>query len=112
MSLRIPSPEFDNAVAAVCHGLASDDQMQALNELLRTSSAARDEYLLRVELHSRLASESDLFATTASVRRATSLSTVPANGPNRSCGWIFLLPDITTGVRVTTRPRAARTSPG
>jgi len=66
VSLRFPSPEFDDAVAAVCHGLASDDQMQALNELLRTSSTARDEYLLRVELHSRLASEADLFAPKAS----------------------------------------------
>ena len=65
MNLRFPSPEFDDAVAAVCHGLASDEQMQSLNELLRTSSAAQDAYLFRVELHSRLASETDLFATTA-----------------------------------------------
>ena len=66
MNLHFPSPEFDDAVAAVCHGLASDEQMRALNELLRDSPAARDEYLLRVELHSRLASETDLFATAAS----------------------------------------------
>lgn len=66
MNLRFPSPEFDDAVAAVCHGLASDEQMRVLNELLRDSPAARDEYLMRVELHSRLASETDLFATTSS----------------------------------------------
>jgi hypothetical protein len=66
MNLRFQSPEFDDAVAAVCHGLASDEQMRALNNLLRDNPAAQDEYLLRVELHSRLASETDLFTTTAS----------------------------------------------
>ena len=61
MKLAFPSPEFDDAVAQVCHGSFSEDQARALNELLRTDPAARDEYLLRVELHSRLASEPDLF---------------------------------------------------
>lgn len=65
MSLGFPSPAFDDAVAAVCHDLASDEQMRALNELLRSSPAARDEYLVRLELHSRLASAPDLFASTA-----------------------------------------------
>jgi hypothetical protein len=65
VSLTFPSPEFDEAVAAVCHGLASDEPMRALNELLRADPAARDEYILRVELHSRLASDPDLFASTA-----------------------------------------------
>ncbi len=63
MNVRFPSLEYDDAVAAVCHGLAGDDQMRALNSLLRDNPAARDEYLFRVELHSRLASETDLFAT-------------------------------------------------
>jgi hypothetical protein len=36
-------------------------EMRALNELLRSDFSARDEYLLRVELHTRLASEPDLF---------------------------------------------------
>ena len=36
--------------------------MRAQNALLRTDSRARDEYLLRVELHARLASEPDLFS--------------------------------------------------
>jgi len=61
MKLAFASREFDEAVAAVCHGLASDEQARALNELLRSDAAARDEYILRVELHSRLASEPDLF---------------------------------------------------
>ncbi len=62
MTVPFPSREFDEAVAAVCHGSASDAQVQSLNELLRRDPAARDEYLLRVELHSRLASDPDLFA--------------------------------------------------
>lgn len=60
MKLTFPSREFDDAVAAVCHGTASEDQLQELHGLLRTEAAARDEYLLRVELHSWLASESEL----------------------------------------------------
>jgi ferric-dicitrate binding protein FerR (iron transport regulator) len=61
MKLTFPSTEFDDAVAAVCHGSLSDEQARALNELLRSHPAARDEYLLRVELHARLASDADLF---------------------------------------------------
>lgn len=63
MKLVFPSREFDEAVASVCHGSASDEQARALNELLRSHHAARDEYILRLELHSRLASEPDLFAS-------------------------------------------------
>ncbi len=62
MTLEFPSREFDDAVAALCHGVASDEQMAALHGLLRTDPAARDEYLLRVALHARLASDPDLFA--------------------------------------------------
>jgi hypothetical protein len=61
MTFTFPSPEFDDAVAAVCHGSATEAEMRALNELLRSNSSARDEYLMRVELHSRLASDPDLF---------------------------------------------------
>jgi ferric-dicitrate binding protein FerR (iron transport regulator) len=66
MKLSFPSPEFDASVAAVCHGSVSDEETRALNELLRSHPAARDEYILRVELHSRLASDPDLFADTTS----------------------------------------------
>jgi hypothetical protein len=62
MRIAFPSAEFDDSVAAVCHYSASDEQLRGLNELLRTNSAARDEYILRLELHSRLASDPDLFA--------------------------------------------------
>ncbi|HZR17614.1 MAG TPA: LamG-like jellyroll fold domain-containing protein [Verrucomicrobiae bacterium] len=65
MTLLFPSTEFDDAVAAVCHGVANETQMQALNALLRSNSNARDEYLMRVELHARLASEPDLFSQVA-----------------------------------------------
>jgi len=75
MKLAFPSREFDEAVAAVCHGSASDDQMRELNALLRSDSAARDEYILRLELHSRLASEPHLFAATA--ENITSPENVP-----------------------------------
>lgn len=62
MILEFPSRTFDEAVAAVCHGTAPDEQVRALHELLRREPAARDVYLLRVELHARLASDPNLFA--------------------------------------------------
>ncbi len=61
MTISFPSGTFDDAVAAVCHGSATVEEMRALNELLRSEASARDEYLMRVEIHSRLASERDLF---------------------------------------------------
>lgn len=61
LRLKFPSAEFDEIVAGVCHGSATDDQLVALHELLRINPSALDEYILRVELHSRLASEPDLF---------------------------------------------------
>jgi hypothetical protein len=62
MNLAFPSPEFDEAVAAVCHDRLSEMQARALNTLLRTNGEACDEYLRRLEVHSRLASTPDLFA--------------------------------------------------
>ena len=62
MTLSFPSPQFDDAVAAVSHGSASAAEMRALNELLRSDAGARDEYLLQIELHTRLASDRDLFS--------------------------------------------------
>jgi len=61
MTLAFPSPDFDAAVAAVCHGTATEAEMEALNTLLRGNPRARDEYLFRIELHARLASTPDLF---------------------------------------------------
>ncbi len=61
MTLTFPSSGFDEAVAAVCHGTASDGQLEGLHRLLRDDPAARDGYIFQVELHSRLASEPDLF---------------------------------------------------
>ena len=67
MKLEYPSPEFDETIAAVCHGEADEARMRALNHLLRSNADARDEYLIRIELHSRLASEPDLFSEGADV---------------------------------------------
>lgn len=64
MNLGFPSPAFDDAVADLCHGRATEEQLRALNVLLRENPAARDEYLLRVDLHARLASTPDLLAPT------------------------------------------------
>lgn len=61
MKIAFPSPGFDDTVAAVCHGEATDIELSALNMILRNDPSARDEYLLRIELHSRLASDPDLF---------------------------------------------------
>src|SRR5579859_2123141 len=62
MKLSFPSAEFDDVVAGVCHGCATEAEMRALNELLRSNAGARDQYLFQVEIHSRLASNPDLFS--------------------------------------------------
>jgi hypothetical protein len=54
--MRFPSAEFDNAIAAACHGAIGDEQLADLLALLRQDEAACDEYLLRTAIHSRLAS--------------------------------------------------------
>lgn len=56
-----PSREFDDAVSAICHGMATDPQVRELAALLQTDPAARDAYLAAVELHARLAAEDGLF---------------------------------------------------
>lgn len=93
MNLTFPSPEFDLCVAAVCHGSATDDQLQALNKLLRSQAAARDEYILRLELHSRLASDPELFATSASAPVPTPKSNFPfeAVRPELRTPWLLAL---------------------
>ncbi len=53
--MKFPSREFDDTVAAACHGTASDTQLTDLGALLSADLGALDEYILRVELHSRLA---------------------------------------------------------
>ena len=77
MKLAFPSREFNEAVAEVCHGRASNEEAQALNELLRSNPAARDEYIFRLELHSRLASEPDLFVST---EQESSAASSPGHG--------------------------------
>lgn len=74
MKLFFPSPEFDQAVADVCHGSIDEELASALNQLLRENPAARDEYILRTALHARLASDSDLFANLLTDAAASSVN--------------------------------------
>ena len=90
--LEFPSAAFDDAVASVCHGRASDGQLEALNRLLRENPAARDEYLLRIELHARLASEPDLLAPMEEADR-TEADDALANG----CGTADFIPTSVRG---------------
>lgn len=76
--MKLSSPEFDDAVAAVCHGSATEAEMRGLNELLRTNPSARDEYLFQVEIHSRLASNPDLFSQFQDARSAVGLPAINA----------------------------------
>jgi hypothetical protein len=54
--VTFPSAEFDDAVAAACHGTIGDEQLADLLSLLRRNEPACDEYLLRTTIHARLAS--------------------------------------------------------
>jgi hypothetical protein len=65
--MKFPSRDFDNAVAALCHGTVSDDALTELHELLRTDADARDEYLWRVEVHGKLAAGSLDFSRSADI---------------------------------------------
>jgi hypothetical protein len=95
MKIEFPSREFDDAVAAVCHDAASDEQVRALNELLRSDAAARDEYILRLELHSRLASEPDLFALANENKTAPGANILPLQARSRATArkltWVVAL---------------------
>lgn len=65
--MKFPSPDFDNAVATLCHGTISDDALTALHELLRADPDAQDEYLWRVEVHGKLAAGSLDFSRAADI---------------------------------------------
>ncbi|MDB6154659.1 MAG: putative LamG domain protein jellyroll fold domain protein [Chthoniobacteraceae bacterium] len=101
MKLCFPSPEFDDAVAEVCHGSVSEEQARALNALLRGDPAARDEYIFRLELHSRLASDPDLFlpteegATPSGGIGASAQNVIPLrasrHGRKQMLGWVGAL---------------------
>ncbi len=83
MNLSFPSPEFDDLVAGVCHGSATEDEMRALNVLLRRDPTARDEYLRRVELHNKLASEPALFPEEAELGAGTTRPRAENTGTSR-----------------------------
>jgi len=103
MTLSFPSTQFDDAVAAVCHGSASEGEMRALNELLRSHGSARDEYLLRVEVHTRLASKPDLFPQSAEAAAAAVLPDLSL-ASRRSI--VFSKPQMPAGKRALVRALA------
>jgi concanavalin A-like lectin/glucanase superfamily protein len=100
MNLDFPSPEYDDMVAALCHGTATEEEMRALSDLLRSNQEARDEYLMRVEVHSRLASEPDLFPQ---VTDAAALSRIPETGFSESCPVFDAKPGIQRSKRTRVR---------
>lgn len=82
--MNFPSFEFDNVVAAVCHGGASEAQLVALSDLLKNDAAALDAYIVAVELHARLASDNTLFMSRSALLRVAS----PRRSFNR---WAYSL---------------------
>lgn len=54
-----PSTEFDDAVAAACHGTAGEARLAELARLLAESDAALEAYIARVELHASLLTRRD-----------------------------------------------------
>ena len=58
--MKFPSAEFDDAVAAACHGTADDNTLTALGQLLHDDDTALNEYLLRTELHATLLTSAHL----------------------------------------------------
>jgi hypothetical protein len=96
--VRFPSPEFDDAVAAACHGTTDELALAALGEVLQADDAALDEYLLRTELHATLITSThfvdpvDLsviaeLASPGSRRAATHASTRAVRSGLLSAAW-------------------------
>ncbi len=78
--MKFPSPEFDTAVASLCHGTISDEALAELHGLLSADSDARDEYLWRVEVHGELASgEMDFRHSSAREEADDNLIAFPAS---------------------------------
>lgn len=58
-SVKFPSAEFNDAVAAACHGTADASCFDALGRLLAENDAALDAYIRRTELHAALLTTPD-----------------------------------------------------
>lgn len=89
--MKYPSPEFDDIVAAVCHGSATEQQLDDLAPVLASDAAARDEYLARVELHTRLATENGLFVSSVPVQSEAAAGVDPSGlkpGRRQFLPWI------------------------
>ena len=63
--IDFPTPEFDDTLDAVRHGLATEAEMRALNNFLRSHSSTRDEDSFRLELRVPLAFNPDPFVEEA-----------------------------------------------
>lgn len=57
--MKFPSPEFDEAVAAACHGTADAGCLDAIGRLLAENDAALEAYIKRTELHAALLTTPD-----------------------------------------------------
>jgi hypothetical protein len=82
--MHFPSTEFDDSLAAVCDGSASNDQVAAVHAVLRQQPEARDEYLWQVELHSRLLTSH----RGAAVEPDSGIATAPARSLTHRGFWL------------------------
>lgn len=57
--MKFPSPEFDDAVAAACHGTADAGLLDALGRILAENGEALDAYLRQTALHAALLTTTD-----------------------------------------------------
>lgn len=89
--MNYPSTEFDDAVAALCHGTISDEALQELHELLRADTGARDEYLWRVEVHGELASGGVYPALPGAIGEKVVLAD-PETKPSARSRWLLWVP--------------------
>ncbi len=83
--MRFPSAEFDDAVAAACHGTIGDEPLAALLALLAQDVAACDEYVLRTAIHARLTSVMPGLSP-ALERGDVALDTLAGGVPRRAAG--------------------------
>lgn len=95
--MRFPSDEFDAAVAATCHGMASEGLLDELSAVLRVNPAALDDYVWQKEIHARLATGHDFFvndlllseATEAAGKREAAAQRKEKNRPG-VLGWLAI----------------------
>jgi hypothetical protein len=85
--MTYPSREFDDAVASVLAGRATEEQVRTLGKLLRSEAAARTAYLWQTELHGRLLTRDEVVQHAAPFRE---LATQPTRGFSSRGAWLAL----------------------